>query len=136
MLAARVMSEHFDAVTLLERGHFPEAPAARKGLPRGRHAHVLLEGGRGGLERLLPGLTGELVRAGAAPLDATRGIAWLSPAGWYVRFPGDLRRLGSSRDVLSPERVAAELVKCIRACATRHAKVHAGLIECPAEQRA
>src|SRR5262249_53884401 len=65
-----------------------------------RHAHALLEGGRGALERLLPGLTGDLVWAGAEPLDFTRDVAWLSPAGWYVRFPGDLRLLAASRDLL------------------------------------
>ena len=66
MLAARVLSDHFDGVTLLERDDFPEAPAARKGLPQGRHVHVLPERGRAALERFLPGLTAELVRAGAA----------------------------------------------------------------------
>jgi flavin-dependent dehydrogenase len=86
MLAARVLSDHFDAVTLLERDRFPEAPAARKGLPHGRHAHALLERGRGILERFLPGLTGELARAGAAPLDFTRDVAWLSrSAAWSPR---------------------------------------------------
>ena len=64
MLAARVLSDHFDRVTLLERDRFPETPVARKGLPQGRHAHGLLERGRQTLERLLPGLTGELVRTG------------------------------------------------------------------------
>jgi 2-polyprenyl-6-methoxyphenol hydroxylase-like FAD-dependent oxidoreductase len=100
MLAARVLSDYFDGVTLLERDRFPEAPTARKGLPQGRHAHILLERGREGLERFLPGLTEEMVRAGAAPLDSTRDVAWLSPAGWYARFPGDLRLLASSRDLL------------------------------------
>jgi 2-polyprenyl-6-methoxyphenol hydroxylase-like FAD-dependent oxidoreductase len=117
MLAARVLSDHFDAVTLLERDRFPEAPAARKGLPQGRHAHVLLERGRAILERFLPGLTEELVRAGAAPLDFTRDVAWLSPAGWYVRFPGDLRLLACSRDLLDwvvRGRVTALPPICIR----------------------
>ena len=36
MLAARVLSDHFDRVTLLERDCFPETPAARKGLTVGR----------------------------------------------------------------------------------------------------
>jgi hypothetical protein len=36
MLVARVLSDHFDGVTLLERDRFPETPAARKGLPQGR----------------------------------------------------------------------------------------------------
>jgi len=43
MLAARVLSDHFDDVTLLERDRFPETPTPRKGLPQGRHAHDLLE---------------------------------------------------------------------------------------------
>jgi hypothetical protein len=100
MLAARALSDHYDRVTLLERDRFPEAPAARKGLPQGRHAHGLLEGGRGALERFLPGLTGELVRAGAEPLDFTRDVAWLSPYGWYVRFPGELLLLTCTRDLI------------------------------------
>jgi 2-polyprenyl-6-methoxyphenol hydroxylase-like FAD-dependent oxidoreductase len=100
LLAARVLSDHFDRVTLLERDRFSETPAARKGLPQGRHAHVLLERGRGVLERFLPGLTGELVRAGAEPLDFTRDVAWMNPYGWEVRFPGDLRLLASTRDLI------------------------------------
>ena len=31
MLAARVLSDHFNGVTLLERDRFPETPAARRG---------------------------------------------------------------------------------------------------------
>ena len=100
MLAARVLSDHFDRVTLLERDRFPETPAARKGLPQGRHAHGLLERGRRVLERLLPGLTEELVQAGAEPLDFTRDFAWMSPYGWYVRFPGDLLLPGCTRDLI------------------------------------
>jgi 2-polyprenyl-6-methoxyphenol hydroxylase-like FAD-dependent oxidoreductase len=100
MLAARVLSNHFEHVTLLERDRFPETPVARKGLPQGRHVHVLLERGRRALEGLLPGLTGELVRAGAEPLDFTRDFAWMSPYGWYVRFPGDLLLLGCTRDLI------------------------------------
>ena len=100
MLAARVLADHFDGVTLLERDRFTETPAARKGLPQGRHVHVLLERGRGAMERFLPGLTGELVRAGEKPLDATRDVAWMNPYGWYVRFPGDLLLLASTRDLI------------------------------------
>src|SRR5258705_3760664 len=100
MLAARVLSDDFDDVTLLERDRFPETPAARKGLPQGRHAHVLLERGRRVLERFLPGLTGELVRAGAEPLDATQDYAMMSPYGWFVRCPSDLVVPASSRDLI------------------------------------
>jgi flavin-dependent dehydrogenase len=100
MLAAWVLSDHFDRVTLLERDRFSETPAARKGLPQGRHVHGLLERGRKAMERFLPGLCGELVGAGAEPLDWTRDIAWMGPYGWYVRFPGDLRQLACTRDLI------------------------------------
>jgi 2-polyprenyl-6-methoxyphenol hydroxylase-like FAD-dependent oxidoreductase len=100
MLAARVLSGHFDDVTLLERDDFPETPTGRKGLPQGRHAHGLLERGRRVMERLLPGLTDELVQAGAELMDGIRDIATLCPYGWYVRCRGDLLTLASSRDLI------------------------------------
>jgi 2-polyprenyl-6-methoxyphenol hydroxylase-like FAD-dependent oxidoreductase len=100
MLAARVLSDHFDIVTLLERDRFPETPAARRGLPQGRHAHVLLERGRKAMERFFPGLTEELIRAGAELMDATGDVAWLNPHGWYVRFHGDCRMLACTRDLI------------------------------------
>src|SRR5262245_22627389 len=131
MLAARVLSDHFDNVTLLERDHFPETPTARKGLPQGRHAHVLLERGRRVLERFLPGLTAELVQAGAAPLDFTRDVAWLSPFGWYIRFPGDLPLLASTRDLIDwsvRSRVAA-----LRNVHIRQGTAVAGLIRSPGD---
>jgi 2-polyprenyl-6-methoxyphenol hydroxylase-like FAD-dependent oxidoreductase len=100
MLAARVLSDHFDCVTLLERDCFPETPAARRGLPQGRHVHGLLERGRRAMEHFFPGLTDELVREGATPLDFTQDVAWMSPHGWYVRFPGDLLMLASTRHLI------------------------------------
>jgi 2-polyprenyl-6-methoxyphenol hydroxylase-like FAD-dependent oxidoreductase len=100
MLAARVLADHFDAVTLLERDTFPETPAARTGLPQGRHAHALLERGRRIVERFLPGLTEELVRAGAELMDFTRDFAWLAPSGWYLRVPSDLPMLACTRDLI------------------------------------
>ena len=33
-------------------------------------------------------------------MDATRDVAWLNAYGWYVRFPGNLRLLASSRDLI------------------------------------
>ena len=100
MLAARVLSDHFDDVIVLERDQFPGAATARKGLPQARHAHGLLERGREVMERLLPGLTEEMVWAGAKRLDVTRDFATMCPYGWYVRCSGGPTMLGSSRDLL------------------------------------
>jgi 2-polyprenyl-6-methoxyphenol hydroxylase-like FAD-dependent oxidoreductase len=129
MLAARILSDYFHDVTLLERDRFPEAPAARKGLPQGRHAHALLERGREVLERFFPGLTEDMVRAGAAPLDFTRDVAWLSPAGWYARFPGELRLLASSRELL--DQVVRGRVAALPNVHIRQGADVAGLIPSP-----
>jgi flavin-dependent dehydrogenase len=100
MLAARVLSDHFDDVILLERHELPGSATARQGVPQARHAHALLERGRGVMERLLPGLTEELVGAGAELMDATQDVATMCPYGWYVRCPGGPTLLGASRDLI------------------------------------
>ena len=100
MLAARVLSGHFDEVIVLERDQLPGTPTARAGVPQARHAHALLDRGRGVIERLLPGLTEELVRAGAEPMDATLDVATMCPHGWYIRSSGGPTLLGCSRDLI------------------------------------
>jgi 2-polyprenyl-6-methoxyphenol hydroxylase-like FAD-dependent oxidoreductase len=100
MLAARVLSDHFDDVILLERYELPGTATARQGVPQARHAHALLQRGRGVMERLLPGLTEELVGAGAELMDATQDVATMCPHGWYVRCPGGPALLGASRDLI------------------------------------
>src|SRR5437588_6993875 len=69
LLAARVLADSFDQVTILERDRYPEGPAPRKGVPQARHPHVLLTRGRLILEQLFPGLGEELLAAGAPLVD-------------------------------------------------------------------
>lgn len=47
LLAARVLAEFYESVTVVERDELPDAAANRKGVPQGRHADGLL--GRGSL---------------------------------------------------------------------------------------
>src|SRR5437868_4933131 len=97
LLAARVLADHFDRVTVLERDRLPEGPDARKGTPQARHIHVLLTAGRLALEELFPGLVADLVAAGAVDYDAIRDMEWLGPAGLSVRFPSGIHMLGATR---------------------------------------
>ncbi len=69
LLAARVLADAFDRVSVLDRDVVPEDGAVRKGVPQGRHPHALLEGGTVALEELLPGFGPDLVRAGGLELD-------------------------------------------------------------------
>src|SRR5580693_4581159 len=69
LLAARSLSEFFDAVTVVERDPLPDTGAARRGVPQGRHLHALLARGAQVLEELFPGILDELVLDGAHYLD-------------------------------------------------------------------
>jgi 2-polyprenyl-6-methoxyphenol hydroxylase-like FAD-dependent oxidoreductase len=40
LLAARVLSEHFQHVTIIERDHLPDDAQPRKGVPQGRHVRL------------------------------------------------------------------------------------------------
>ena len=39
LLTARVLSDVYDQVTLIDRDVMPASPGIRRGVPQGRHAH-------------------------------------------------------------------------------------------------
>jgi 2-polyprenyl-6-methoxyphenol hydroxylase-like FAD-dependent oxidoreductase len=100
LLAARVLSDHFERVTLVERDAYPETPEVRKGIPQANHVHGLLLRGRQVLEELFPGLQDEMIAAGVPLLDMANDIAWFTRAGWGIRFPSELKVLAFTRPVL------------------------------------
>ena len=100
LLAARVLSDHFEQVTLIERDAYSETTAARKGIPQANHVHGLLVRGREILEELFPGVQDEMIAAGAPVVDIANEIAWLTAAGWGVRFPSELMVLAFTRPLL------------------------------------
>ena len=69
LLAARVLTEGYGQVTVIDRDELAEAPAHRRGVPHGRHIHALAARGQQVLEELFPSLTAELVAAGAPAGD-------------------------------------------------------------------
>src|SRR5438309_3565268 len=68
LMAARVLSDAYERVTVVERDRLPEFSANRRGVPQGRHAHGLAARGAQILEELFPGLLDELVASGAPML--------------------------------------------------------------------
>ena len=100
LLAARVLADHFDRVTLIERDAYPETPEVRKGLPQANHVHGLLLRGRQVLEEFFPGLQDEMIAAGVPLVDMANDIAWFTRAGWGIRFPSELKVLAFTRPVL------------------------------------
>jgi 2-polyprenyl-6-methoxyphenol hydroxylase-like FAD-dependent oxidoreductase len=69
LVAARVLSDFYENVTVVERDVLPPDAANRRGVPQGRHGHALLGRGSMVLAELFPGLTDEIVGAGAPVLD-------------------------------------------------------------------
>jgi 2-polyprenyl-6-methoxyphenol hydroxylase-like FAD-dependent oxidoreductase len=101
LLAARVLTRHFEQVTLIDRDRFPEEPVFRKGVPQSRHLHVLLGKGRSLLDRFFPGFSEEMVASGALMLNFSKDALWQTPAGWSERFDTDEPPLlSSSRELL------------------------------------
>jgi hypothetical protein len=85
LLAARVLADHFERVTLLERDRLPDDDSSRKGVPQGRHAHAVLASGLAAMEQLFPGLTAGLVAGGAMPGDIGRDVRWYQFGGYKLR---------------------------------------------------
>lgn len=69
LLAARVLSDAYQRVTIIERDTLPTAGENRRGVPQGRHAHVLLPRGAQILDELFPGLAADLVASGVPLLN-------------------------------------------------------------------
>ena len=69
LLAARALADFFETVTVLERDVLPDDPAVRRGVPQGRHVHVLLARGAQIFDELFPGFLSELVADGAPVWD-------------------------------------------------------------------
>lgn len=118
LLAARVLSESYGDVVLVERdqittdtaSNIPASKCAvhsttgyRPGIPQAHHPHALLARGAEVLETLFPRLGTELEDAGAVRADLGSDVISRVPAGWAPRD-----HLGLS--VLSTTRVTIERI--------------------------
>lgn len=116
MLAAAVLSTAgADEVVVLDRDDLPEGPEHRRGLPQGRHAHLLMAGGMAAMEDLVPGagLRKRLLAAGAHEVSLSSGMLARTPEGWLRRWRREgPAMLTCSRALLDWEVRAAVLEHC------------------------
>lgn len=77
LLMARVLSEHYDQVTIVDRDILLGATDARRGVPQGFHAHALLARGQREMNELFPGLTEEMAASGMPMVD-------MGEMHWYL----------------------------------------------------
>jgi 2-polyprenyl-6-methoxyphenol hydroxylase-like FAD-dependent oxidoreductase len=120
LLAARVLADYASRVVVIERDEASEEGRPRTGVPQGQHLHTLLPGGRGWMERWLPGLTEE-IQAGGGVFTGPEQFASYLDARQQVRT-GAHGFLNSSRPFLEAHIRARVLglpnVSALRAQAT------------------
>ncbi|GAT67171.1 FAD-dependent monooxygenase [Planomonospora sp. ID91781] len=76
LLAARVLSEAYADVLVVDRDTLSGVAGPRRGVPQGRHAHALLARGQQILEELFPGLGDEFAAAGVPAGDLAGDLRW------------------------------------------------------------
>ena len=99
LLAARVLSDHFEQVTIIERDRLSEEVEPRKGVPQGRHVHILLAKGESILREYFPDLYTTFTQDGAIPLT-TSDIQWFDSGLWKITAPEPIKSHGAGRPFL------------------------------------
>jgi 2-polyprenyl-6-methoxyphenol hydroxylase-like FAD-dependent oxidoreductase len=117
LLAARALADYYEQVTVLERDVLPPAGEQRKGVPQGRHTHLLLARGLETMEAFFPGLTEELVALGAVYEDLREKSVWHQAGGYYCQFKSGLKGIWISRPLLEGH-VRARLTALPNVCIT------------------
>jgi 2-polyprenyl-6-methoxyphenol hydroxylase-like FAD-dependent oxidoreductase len=135
LLSARVLARHFDQVVVVERDDVTGQPGGpRKGVPQGRHTHGLLVGGSQAMERLLPGLTQDVVARGGFLVDLNARFRWWLGGLEHSRFDGgEMHGLLASRPLIEDE-VHQHVTRLPNVVVLAGYDI-TGLVGSPAEQR-
>ena len=108
LLAARVLADAYDQVTVVDRDELAPGKTPRRRVPQARHIHALLTRGQQVLEQLFPGLTAELVAHGAPIGDALGDARLLFGGHRLARTDTGLVVLSASRSLLE-DRIRARV---------------------------
>ncbi|HET9225560.1 MAG TPA: 2-polyprenyl-6-methoxyphenol hydroxylase-like oxidoreductase [Thermoanaerobaculia bacterium] len=100
MVAARVLTDYFDEVVLVERDYLPAGPENRPGVPHARHLHFLLKRGLMIIEDLFPGVKPDLLEAGCCVADQGKDVQYVYPYGTAPREEMGLEFLTFTRPLL------------------------------------
>ncbi|MFC9926039.1 NAD(P)/FAD-dependent oxidoreductase [Streptomyces sp. NPDC127190] len=86
--AALAVADPSMRILLLERDELAAGPENRRGVPQGRHAHLLMAGGLAAMESLFPvSVRDRLLDAGAHQVALGNGMLALTPdSGWLRRW--------------------------------------------------
>ena len=109
LLAARVLSEAYDEVLVVERDARPEQAGTRSGAPQSFHLHQVLPRGEQILESFFPGFLADMQAGGAFPIQNT--LVQMTNSYGTIPFPGDGDGFTYSRGLL--EWVLRERVRAL-----------------------
>ncbi|GAA0948256.1 FAD-binding monooxygenase [Nonomuraea longicatena] len=99
LLAARVLSESFAEVVIVDRDVLEGVTTARRGVPQGRHVHGLLARGQQILEELFPGFTSGAIAAGV-PTGDLGELRWFFGGAKLKPSPTGLVCVSATRPML------------------------------------
>ncbi len=100
LMATRVLSEHFERVTLIERDALPDENATRKGVPQGRHVHGLLAFGLTNMRHYFPDLREALAADGAVISDMADRFRWHQFGTYKLQYHSGFEGVFMSRPLL------------------------------------
>ncbi len=100
LLTARVLSDFFEDVVLIEKDKYVEGGKIRNGTPQAHHIHVLLAKGREIFQDFFPELEKDLIKKGANKIDFLNDIRYRLPSGWAPRFNSGIVTFACTRTLL------------------------------------
>jgi 2-polyprenyl-6-methoxyphenol hydroxylase-like FAD-dependent oxidoreductase len=118
LLAARVLADHFERVTVVERDLLPDEAKPRRGVPQASHVHLLLPRGGRLMEDLFPGFLAELSEAGV-PFSRDLGSVYFLVNGhrfFHETEVDDARRSPDEVGLCAPSRpfLESKVVRRVR----------------------
>jgi 2-polyprenyl-6-methoxyphenol hydroxylase-like FAD-dependent oxidoreductase len=100
LLAARVLSDYFEEVVLIEKDRYSEDDKVRNGTPQANHIHLLLVRGKEILLEYFPDLERDLMENGANKIDFLNDGRFYLPSGWAQRFESGVVTFTCTRTLL------------------------------------
>ncbi|HEU4429898.1 MAG TPA: 2Fe-2S iron-sulfur cluster-binding protein [Myxococcota bacterium] len=100
MAAAKVLTEHFSRVIVLEKDSAHRRTEARPGAAQGWHLHHLLIAGQRRLDSIFPGVIDDMVRAGAFRVDMGEQYRIMLAGSWKRVGPTGIDIVCAGRPLL------------------------------------
>ena len=109
LLAARVLADFYETVTIVERDALPTGTAQRRGVPQARHVHALYPRGSKILDEMFAGFSTEIV-AGGCPVNPDGDLSkfWASFGGHKLVQSGKMPGFRAGDEAYYPSRIFLE----------------------------